>query len=99
MNRLLNQAPKQGRTLDFARGDAHFGRGDAQGGEGGCTCILCIPPGYAPAPKRRTDAVVFLFVSARMAVQLFEPLLLLIMNLCELIQEALTNFNWPRYKY
>ncbi len=22
--------------------------GDAQGGEGGCTCILCIPPGYAP---------------------------------------------------
>jgi hypothetical protein len=19
------------------------------GGEGGCTCILCIPPGYAPA--------------------------------------------------
>jgi hypothetical protein len=24
------------------------GGGDAQGGEGGCTCILCIPPGYAP---------------------------------------------------
>jgi hypothetical protein len=23
------------------------GGGDAQGGEGGCTCILCIPPGYA----------------------------------------------------
>jgi hypothetical protein len=22
--------------------------GDAQGGGGGCTCILCIPPGYAP---------------------------------------------------
>ncbi len=30
-------------------GDAHGrGGGDAQGGEGGCTCILCIPPGYAP---------------------------------------------------
>jgi hypothetical protein len=29
-------------------GDAHGrGGGDAQGGEGGCTCILCIPPGYA----------------------------------------------------
>ncbi len=28
----------------------HMARGgDAQGGEGGCTCILCIPPGYAPA--------------------------------------------------
>ncbi len=25
------------------------GGGDAQGGVGGCTCILCIPPGYAPA--------------------------------------------------
>jgi hypothetical protein len=26
----------------------HMARGgDAQGGEGGCTCILCIPPGYA----------------------------------------------------
>jgi hypothetical protein len=25
------------------------GVGDAQGGGvGGCTCILCIPPGYAP---------------------------------------------------
>jgi hypothetical protein len=23
------------------------GGGDAQGGEGGCTVILCIPPGYA----------------------------------------------------
>jgi hypothetical protein len=23
------------------------GGGDAQGREGGCTCILCIPPGYA----------------------------------------------------
>jgi hypothetical protein len=22
--------------------------GDAQRGRGGCTCILCIPPGYAP---------------------------------------------------
>ncbi len=28
-------------------GDAHGRGGDAQGGEGGCTCILCIPPGYA----------------------------------------------------
>ncbi len=28
-----------------------WGGGDAQdrGGEGGCTCILGIPPGYAPA--------------------------------------------------
>jgi hypothetical protein len=26
------------------------GRGDAQG-RGGCPCILCIPPGYAPACK------------------------------------------------
>ncbi len=25
--------------------------GDAQGGEGGCTCILCIPPGYAPVHR------------------------------------------------
>jgi hypothetical protein len=24
------------------------GGGYAQGGRGGCTCILCIPPGYAP---------------------------------------------------
>jgi hypothetical protein len=22
--------------------------GGCTGGEGGCTCILCIPPGYAP---------------------------------------------------
>jgi hypothetical protein len=27
------------------------GRGDAQGGRGGCTCILCIPPGYAPGEE------------------------------------------------
>jgi hypothetical protein len=27
----------------MARGGMH------RGGEGGCTCILCIPPGYAPA--------------------------------------------------
>jgi hypothetical protein len=27
------------------------GGGDAQGGEGGCTCILCIPPGYAPGQR------------------------------------------------
>jgi hypothetical protein len=30
------------------RGGGCTGGGDAQGGEGGCTCILCIPPGYAP---------------------------------------------------
>ncbi len=24
------------------------GGGMHRGGEGGCTCILCIPPGYAP---------------------------------------------------
>jgi hypothetical protein len=30
----------------------HMARGgDAQGGEGGCTCILCIPPGYATAAR------------------------------------------------
>ncbi len=30
----------------------HMARGgDAQGGEGGCTCILCIPPGYATDGK------------------------------------------------
>ncbi len=27
------------------------GGGDAQEGEGGCTCILCIPPGYAPVHR------------------------------------------------
>jgi hypothetical protein len=28
------------------------GGGDAQGGgEGGCTCILCIPPGNAPSVR------------------------------------------------
>ncbi len=32
-------------------GDAHGRGGDAQGGEGGCTCILCIPPGYATGVK------------------------------------------------
>jgi hypothetical protein len=27
----------------------HMARGGGcTGGEGGCTCILCIPPGYAP---------------------------------------------------
>jgi hypothetical protein len=34
-----------------AGGDAHGrGGGCTGGGEGGCTCILCIPPGYAPDP-------------------------------------------------
>ncbi len=33
----------------------HMARGgDAQGGEGGCTCILCIPPGYATASPPTT---------------------------------------------
>ncbi len=31
-----------------AGGDAHGRGGDAHGGEGECTCILCIPPRYAP---------------------------------------------------
>jgi hypothetical protein len=35
-------------SLSHAHGDAHGRGGDAQGGEGGCTCILCFPPGYAP---------------------------------------------------
>jgi hypothetical protein len=26
----------------------HMAGGGCTGGEGGCTCILCIPPGYAP---------------------------------------------------
>jgi hypothetical protein len=39
-------------------GDAHGRGGDAQGGEGGCTCILCIPPGYATEPS-----AVFCFAS------------------------------------
>ncbi len=34
-------------------GDAHGQGGDAHGGEGGCTCILCIPPGYATDRKIR----------------------------------------------
>jgi hypothetical protein len=35
--------------------------GDAQGGEGGCTCILCIPPRYAtgdsPTPSHACGSV------------------------------------------
>ncbi len=30
------------------KGGMRMAGGDAQGGEGECTCILCIPPGYAP---------------------------------------------------
>ncbi len=30
------------------------GGGMHRGGEGGCTCILCIPPGYATARRYRT---------------------------------------------
>jgi hypothetical protein len=33
----------------------HMAGGDAQGGEGGCTCILCIPPGYAPASTSKHE--------------------------------------------
>jgi len=32
-------------------GDAHGRGGMHRGGEGGCTCILCIPPGYAPGSR------------------------------------------------
>jgi hypothetical protein len=33
----------------LGRGGCTWQGGDAQGGLGGCTCILCIPPGYATA--------------------------------------------------
>jgi hypothetical protein len=36
----------------LGRGGMHMARGGGgmhRGGEGGCTCILCIPPGYATA--------------------------------------------------
>ncbi len=32
--------------MHMAGGGMHGG--GCTGGEGGCTCILCIPPGYAP---------------------------------------------------
>jgi hypothetical protein len=35
----------------LGRGGCTWPGGDAQGGKGGCTCILCIPPGYAPGAK------------------------------------------------
>jgi hypothetical protein len=35
----------------------HMAGGDAQGGEGGCTCILCIPTGYAPVHCTKRFAV------------------------------------------
>ncbi len=45
------------------------GGGDAQEGEGGCTCILCIPPGYAPD---NTGLVCGKFDGALIAVTLSE---------------------------
>ncbi len=29
------------------------GEGGSKGGEGGCTCILCFPPGYAPVSTNK----------------------------------------------
>jgi hypothetical protein len=40
----LDPDPHQDFELDP---DPDQNNADAQGGEGGCTCILCIPPGYA----------------------------------------------------
>ena len=39
------------------------GGGDAQGGEGGCTCILCIPLGTPLIPRIRIHNTVFFLKS------------------------------------
>ncbi len=31
------------------------GEGEAKGGERGCTCILCIPPGYATGSEPHSE--------------------------------------------
>ncbi len=45
--RIRNTAHNQ--PFRLGRGGMHMARGGGctGGGEGGCTCILCIPPGYA----------------------------------------------------
>ncbi len=58
-------------------GDAHGRGGDAQGGEGGCTCILCIPPGYATAhtgdKNRRVYKVKSVFDSVATILAMASP--------------------------
>jgi hypothetical protein len=57
------------RYFQAGEGGMHMAEGgDAQGGEGGCTCILCIPPGYAPAHSHEKVPVNFLLQAKRVLV-------------------------------